>query len=293
MKELSKLLAEINLSPTCLTGISWVIETNEFRKPRIREILRGVINAELRETVGDYIIDAWYDAVEEDDSFFDLKDPVGYDECYGCEIMEYRFQPERNKISRECDSDSIEDYIKTQMEVCAKNDAREQKLKRLQWKADRDIALLSTPCKNNENTLEAISQYAKETALSEIEEFESEECIKTCPKIAEVKKQTEIEAVRKLVEGLILYAEQFTHAQNDKADVIRNALLEKIVHSYIPKEVWTPELVKRRKQLGRKTPPSPRIENNYRYENGATHNDNSHYLNVNSQPFTNQIEQHE
>lgn len=280
MTEISKLVAAINMCPQRIPEIDWYVETNEFSKRRIKQILKELTDAELRKIVSDYIVDGWYDACEENCDFLNLKDVVGYDEIYGCDIMEYRFHPKRKKTTIVIDGERIEDYIQEQLMLCAENDEREQQLKRLQMKADRDIAAISSFCEMNEEAEGYISKLAAETILKDMKDFELEECSKSCPKIIEAKHQARVEAVRKLVEGLIIFAEQYTADQNDKAEVIRLALSEKLISEYIPQETFTPELKSRLEKLGRKEKVTIMETLNHNYASGSIHKDYSRHLNV-------------
>lgn len=97
MTEISQLLAKINTYPTSLVRMDWNVETCSFSKERMRQLIDGIIDDEVCQLVGEFIIDAWYDACEVDDSFDEalLKEITGFDEMYGMNIYEYRFYSER------------------------------------------------------------------------------------------------------------------------------------------------------------------------------------------------------
>lgn len=61
-----------------------------------------------------------------------------------------------------------------------------------------------------------------------------------------------IEGIRSVVEQLIIYGEKFPCNQNDKAVIIREALLMKSFDGHIPSDALTPEWKARLKNLGRK-----------------------------------------
>lgn len=61
-----------------------------------------------------------------------------------------------------------------------------------------------------------------------------------------------IDGIRSVVEQLIIYAEKFPSNQNDKAEVIKEALLAKSFNGHIPSEALTPEWKERLNNLGRK-----------------------------------------
>lgn len=64
--------------------------------------------------------------------------------------------------------------------------------------------------------------------------------------------QARIDGIRSVVEQLIVYGENFPSNQNDKAEVIREALLMKSFDGHIPSEALSPEWKTRLKNLGRK-----------------------------------------
>lgn len=64
--------------------------------------------------------------------------------------------------------------------------------------------------------------------------------------------QAKTEGIRSVVEQLIIYAEKFPSNQNDKAEVIKEALLAKSFNGHIPSEALTPEWKERLNNLGRK-----------------------------------------
>ena len=61
-----------------------------------------------------------------------------------------------------------------------------------------------------------------------------------------------IDGIRSVVEQLIIYAEKFPSNQNDKEEVIKEALLAKSFNGHIPSEALTPEWKERLNDLGRK-----------------------------------------
>ena len=64
--------------------------------------------------------------------------------------------------------------------------------------------------------------------------------------------QARIDGIRSVVEQLIIYGENFPSNQNDKAEVIKEALLAKSFNGHIPSEALTPEWKARLNNLGRK-----------------------------------------
>lgn len=61
-----------------------------------------------------------------------------------------------------------------------------------------------------------------------------------------------IEGIRSVVEQLIIFGENFPSNQNDKAVIIREALLMKSFDGHIPSDALTPEWKARLRNLGRK-----------------------------------------
>ena len=248
MTEIKELLAKINLNPSYLAQINWAIETAEFAKYRIIKIIRGIADSELRKFVGEYISEAWYDACECYTGFYELEDAVGQ----GCNEYEYRFEPKRNQYSNRINCIHIEDFIQEQLDFYLRNEERKQKLQRLQLKANRDIAALASYDEVDKNSIESLSRYVAENVIKEIEEQDLEECAKQCTKIEEAKQQAQTDAIRRLVEQIIIYAENFPSNQNEKAELIKEVLMAKNVNGHIPSEVLTPELRERLTNLGRK-----------------------------------------
>ena len=79
--------------------------------------------------------------------------------------------------------------------------------------------------------------------------------------INEISRTLTKETIRNLVEAIVSYGEKYPSTLNDKAEVIRMLLLEKVVCDYIPKEILTDEIKARIEKLGRKETPSSRILN--------------------------------
>lgn len=65
-------------------------------------------------------------------------------------------------------------------------------------------------------------------------------------------KEAKTDAIRKLVEQIISYAENFPSNQNDKAEVIKEVLMGKLVKTHIPPQAMTADLHTRLFNLGRK-----------------------------------------
>lgn len=282
MTEIKELLANINMSPACLTQIDWVIETEEFAKYRIIEIMRGIIDVELRKLAGEYIADSWYDTCECCTGIYELEDYVGHDD------YEYRFEPKRKQYSNRINCISIEDFIQEQLDFCKRDEERKQKLQQLQLKFDRDIASLATCPEVNKELIEGISRYAAETVLEKYEELDLEECAKQCPKIEEVKRQASTEAIRELVEQIVIYAEDRKPLATRQ--VIQTLLLAKSFNHHIPDECLNSELHTRISNLGKEEVP---IKAEHYYASGSTHQDHSHHLRIEDtqSPTCKQIEQ--
>lgn len=65
-------------------------------------------------------------------------------------------------------------------------------------------------------------------------------------------KEAQTDAIRELVEQIIAYAEDFPSNQNDKAEVIKEVLMGKLVNAHIPPQAMTEDLHTRLFNLGRK-----------------------------------------
>lgn len=121
--------------------------------------MRGIIDVELRKLAGEYIAEAWYDACECCKGFYELEDAVGQ----GCNEYEYRFEPKRRQYSNRINCIHIEDFVQEQLDFCLRNEEREQKLRRLQLKANRDIGTLASYTEVDKESIEELSRYAVES----------------------------------------------------------------------------------------------------------------------------------
>ena len=74
-------------------------------------------------------------------------------------------------------------------------------------------------------------------------------------------RQNTIESIKTLVNAIIEFGEQYPSNQNDKAEVVRMLLLEKVVSDYIPKDILTEEIKARIEKLGRKEVPASSVVN--------------------------------
>lgn len=70
--------------------------------------------------------------------------------------------------------------------------------------------------------------------------------------IEEIRETAKQEAIRRLVEAIVEFGENYPSSSNDKADVIRSMLLEKTVFGHIPTGLITDGLRNRINALGRK-----------------------------------------
>lgn len=252
MTEISQLLKKINQTPSYIENVDWVKETDEFAKKRIAEIIRGIANADLRELAGEYIAEAWYDSCENDSGFFGMQDIVGYNNEYGCEEYEYRFEPRKKKgpsfmFVNHVNTIFIENFIQEQLDFCLRNEERKQKLRRLQLKADRDIAALASYAEVDKESIECLSRYAAESVRKKFKEQDLEECAKQCPKIGKAKQQARTEAIREFVEQIIVYAEK---QPTGVAREIKDLLVVKSFNHHISEECLTEELRERINKLG-------------------------------------------
>ena len=64
--------------------------------------------------------------------------------------------------------------------------------------------------------------------------------------------QARVEGIRTVVEQLIVYGEKFPSNQNDKAEIIKEALLAKSFNGHIPIDALSSEWKTRLMNLGRK-----------------------------------------
>lgn len=67
--------------------------------------------------------------------------------------------------------------------------------------------------------------------------------------------------LRMFIDSIITYGEKYPSSSNDKAEVIRMLLLEKVVSDYIPKDILTEEIKARIEKLGRKEVPVSSVVN--------------------------------
>lgn len=275
MTEIKDLLVRINTCPESMGQIDWQEETCWFDKERMKQIIMGIINDKVCNYAGEMIIESWYYTcnnicdirlMEKDWDgdlswrFFTAQDTPFSDGSIDCFIRDVgllrkdsimrknrlkvlaeevkKLQPPKPKIHFDEDGmpfevgETFDDYV----------DSLETENTRLTTELDTCLKKI-TSLKNDyielqEKYTKATSEWEKKTKVL------SEDIEKTL-------EQAKVEAVRGMVENLIIYAE----GENKSiAREIKIALTFKLPNDYIASDVLTDEWKQRLENLGREIP---------------------------------------
>lgn len=272
MTEIDELLWKINKTPSFLAEVDWCRETDWFDEGRMMLIIKGIKDDEVCKLVRDYIAASWYDACDkahEDSNIYNCVNPFG----------EWLYVPVENDVDQEYELLTIEDVMNKFM-VWRKDAFRRQTKKQTLEARAREIEnsqnyngmktyiftntfeKLNEELKTeNEKLKNELQQRKKECknlrealSISQFELLEKERVD------LEKKNDMRNEVIREFVQQLIIYAENFPSNQNDKAEVIKQALLVKEHNGFIPSSVLDEKWNERLMNLGRKEPPGLRVD---------------------------------
>lgn len=204
-----------------MTKVNWKTETEGFRYRRLRAIIVGIKDVEVCQLAREYIINAWCYAM------FEPSDEIAkrLDQCF----------EERN-------AKALKKNHKQELD----NKARSLDKTTLYEDADR----VNEPfvCNNlfSQHYYQEYHRLQNENAQlkAELEKYESN--------ARHIIYKAKIEGIRSVVEQLIIYGEKFPCNLNDKAEVIKEALLAKSFNGHIPSDALSPEWKERLMNLGRK-----------------------------------------
>jgi hypothetical protein len=204
-----------------------------------------------------YIITSWYDTCE---LILDGKDD--FDELVYKRFWdtngEWKYVPIEDDEDNEYELPSIEDTIRKILKTrnnAFKRKALKQKMdakaleKELNRKSVDKCGCIEAMANDNLFSSHYYNEYHRfqdENAQlkAELEKYKSDS--------EHAIKKARIEGIRSVVEQLIIYGEKFPCNQNDKAEVIKEALLAKSFNGHIPSDALTPQWQERLMNLGRK-----------------------------------------
>lgn len=222
MVDINEFVKRINTNPSCLVEVNWWKQTEGFYDERIREIILGIEDDKVCALVKEYILDGWY--ALEDSGSDDMEYILG--KCM--EARKVMLQRKRRKRTLDEKARSLGNM----------NAAY----------ADADRANAPYVCDN----LFSSHYYQEYHRLQKENEWLRKELAKDESETQNSITQARIDGIRSVVKQLIVYGENFPSNQNDKAEVIKEALLAKSFNGHIPSEALTPEWKARLNHLGRK-----------------------------------------
>ena len=283
MTELKELLAKINSNPGCITEIDWKKETQNFAVSRMCNIVIGIDCESTYYIVKECIANCWYDMTscyEWQHGKLSIKDRWT---AFGIEV----FDTIPQEIPHEQNGRAIEDVLdnfrkKTAIQRQSRKVIEERK-KRLQSKTtpptptndSHDCMGLQAEMQRLQERLEkqqeinrtledrcdALTAEIKKYKLLQEEKPKEKIFREADPQKAADRESADVINIRKFLESIIEYAENFPSNQNDKADVIKGMLMAKGFNGQIPNEALTSEMRARIVNLGRKETPMPAMFN--------------------------------
>lgn len=255
MTDLKEFIWRINRTPSILTQVDWVEETDGFDENRMRDIIKGIKNDEVCNMVKDYIATSWYDACN------------GYplNGVESCKLMsstdKWKYVPVEENEYAEYELPTIEDIIDRYIEWRKKTLLRQAKKQVLDART-REIETSMTLAKNAQEGFDVFiaddlfaNHYYNECKQLLEENKQLHERLEQCEKKTKRLISALVDSnVHKLVENIISYAEKFPSNQNEKAATIKEVLMSKMCNGVIQKAILDDKLMKRLTNLGRKEP---------------------------------------
>ena len=222
MTEVREFTRKINMRPSCMSRVNWQEETSNFRFRRIRSIVMRMEDDEVCQLLCEYIIETY------------------------CK-MNHECPDRISSILQQCCQER-----KAKMELVLRKQALDEKARNLDktMPAYDDMERTNAPfaCDNLFS-----SHYYQEYHRLQRENEQLRELLYDCTKnSSDVISKARVDGIRSVVEQLIVYGEQFPSNQNDRAEIIKEALLAKSFNGHIPSDALTPEWKKRLMNLGRK-----------------------------------------
>lgn len=222
MVDISGFVRRVNTNPSCLVEVNWWKQTEGFYGEHIRKIILGIEDDKVCNLVTDYILDSLY-AQEDTD-------------CGDVEYVLHKSLKEREMMAqRKKFKQALDEKARSLGNMYSAY-------------ADADRANEPFVCDN----LFSNHYYQEYHRLQKENEQLRKELELYKNNTQGALYQARIDGIRSVVEQLIIYGENFPSNQNDKAEVIKEALLAKSFNGHIPSEALTPEWKARLNNLGRK-----------------------------------------
>lgn len=221
MTGIKEFLRKINDRPSSMMRVNWKDETHGFKYRRIRSIIVGIVDDETCKLARDYMINTWCDMGRDVSEIESILNKC-FDERTLKNQQKHRKQAldeKAGRLDKKAQQSKEADNV-YEPYACDNlfSNYYYQEYRRLQ--------------KENEKLIEELEKYDKNS-------LQSVSKIRT-------------DGIRSVVEQLIIYGEGFPCNQNDKAEIIKEALLAKSFNGHIPSEALTPEWKARLMNLGRK-----------------------------------------
>lgn len=222
MTEITEFLNNINRQPSCLAEVDWIEQTGMFYSERICEILVGIEDDDVCKLAMEYIADGWSEAEEFEP--FEME-----------EIMQSFMKKRALNLQRKLRKKTLDEKARRLGKKEKQNEVA-------------DIINGPYACDNLFSS-HYYQEYLRLRKENESLRMELEKCKKDSRYSVD---KSKLEGIRSVVEQLIVFGEKFPSNQNDKAEIIREALLMKSFDGHIPSDALTPEWKARLKNLGRK-----------------------------------------
>lgn len=284
MTDLTELLTDINHNLYRLTDLDWCEETDWFNKDRIKQILMGIENDKVFNIVGEYIAIAWYEACDGGGyTNKKLMEPTweGYEDLRFCQtedkaqapgsiesyISKIKAQRGRSLIRKEKKERLRSRVMQMEFDYTpSSNEEAEAYIKQLPYEMCE--ALMITIKNRNTEITQLRTELDKLTNeyANKVNEWETYKTTKE-----DIIKQASVDANRKLIEQLIIYAEG---EQKNVAREIKIALTTKMANGYIAGDTLSEEWKQRLENLGRENPRNEAMNFNNTVGTVVAHADN-------------------
>lgn len=290
MTNIFDLFKQIDVAPERAIEIDWREETDWFDLDRMRKIIFATQNIEKALSIKEAIAGAWYAEINRHDWEGDIYS-VPYSLTDAGKYFKLPTRPKFDPLPEEYSHQPIgqtiesvlDNYISAlQRTLCVKKiikqrqgkqllvkykamknaDIQEQKViqeenKRLQERLEKQQEINRTL----EDRCDALTAEIKKYKLLQEEKPKEKIFREAGPQKNADRESADVINIRKFLESIIEYAENFPSNQNDKADVIKGMLMAKGFNGQIPNEALTSEMRARIANLGRKETPMPAMFN--------------------------------
>ena len=219
MTDVTELTRKINLQPSCMARVNWKTETDNFKYRRMRAIIMRIENDEVCKVLCEYIINGCCKIPHKDAKII----TVMLDDCL-----------KQRKVKQESE------HRKQELDEKARNLDKVNSAN-----GNTEIAYEPLACDNLFS-----NHYYQEYHRLKKENEQLKESLANSSQ-SDIR-QARVEGIRTVVEQLIVYGEKFPSNQNDKAEIIKEALLAKSFNGHIPIDALSSEWKTRLMNLGRK-----------------------------------------